>query len=810
MLPEHVPARTLGGCAQFALIAGLVAWFVVTLALGAAMLPGPTWIQPLIVGVAQLLVFVPVAMLARRNVIGSAAFGLGLVGGYAALVSSLALLSSAEDTSVRIGRAWILSLVVALDLGGLIYSRWRGIPFAASLREVGVLRPFNTRWLLFALVVAAPFVAPWAVLGALGSPGEMGLAILEVLGTVLGVEVLLRGYVQRAYEVNSQRRWSAILWSALAGGLLVLALGTWTPGAGPLASLAPVSTPTERLLVSLLPALGTMLTGLLLATVQQATGSYLPATLLVALLGRVSLPLFTDSRYLDQELVFLLLQAVLPVAAAVAALVLALLRRGLRAERERAPNHKLLRPAVTAVATWGIVGGLYIGLGSPGIYDDGLVVLLKEQTNLSGATGIVDRVERARFVYKQLTDTASRTQAPLRAELDRMGVQYRPYYIINMLRIDGHTDLLDQLAARPEVARVALNRNVRPYRYRIKQETLSLDNRAGITDSLTRIGVPETWALDVRGEGVLVAGADTGYDWQHPALQRAYAGWNGTTADHNYHWHDSWDDRAVPWDDDAHGTHTMGTMVGDDGKGNQTGLAPAARWIGCRNMRHGIGSLTSYAECLEFFLAPYPHGEDPFTAGDPARAPAVLNNSWGCPAIEGCWPDALRPAVEHLRAAGVMVVVSAGNDGPACSTVSDAPALYDAAFVVGATDAQGDATDFSSRGPATADGGALLKPDIAAPGDNIRSSVPGGGYSDASGTSMAGPHVVGLVALILSARPDLAGNIEGIEHIITSTARPRDIGNNDCTVGAGTQQPNNVYGYGDIDVLEAVRMALGR
>ncbi len=262
----------------------------------------------------------------------------------------------------------------------------------------------------------------------------------------------------------------------------------------------------------------------------------------------------------------------------------------------------------------------------------------------------------------------------------------------------------------------------------------------------------------------------------------------------------------------------MGTIVGDDGAGNQIGVAPGARWIGCRNMDQGHGTPETYAECFEFFLAPYQVGGDPSADGDPLQAPHVINNSWTCPGDpedpddEGCYEDEremLRLVVENVRAAGIVVVASAGNDGPGCSTVQDPAAIYDAAFSVGATGNSGVIASFSSRGPVTRDGSGIPKPDVSAPGVSVRSCVPGIGYTQMNGTSMAGPHVVGTVALLWSAAPDLIGDVDATEAIIERTARPHT-----TTLTCGTDQPgdvpNNVYGWGVIDALAAVKAATAR
>jgi subtilisin family serine protease len=120
-------------------------------------------------------------------------------------------------------------------------------------------------------------------------------------------------------------------------------------------------------------------------------------------------------------------------------------------------------------------------------------------------------------------------------------------------------------------------------------------------------------------------------------------------------------------------------------------------------------------------------------------APDVINNSWGCPPSEGCTnPNALLTAVQNLTAAGIVTAHSAGNSGSGCSTVNTPAGIYAESFTVGATNSSDTIAGFSSRGPVTVDGSNRRKPDISAPGVDIRSSVPIGDYGDGwSGTSMA-------------------------------------------------------------------------
>jgi len=247
----------------------------------------------------------------------------------------------------------------------------------------------------------------------------------------------------------------------------------------------------------------------------------------------------------------------------------------------------------------------------------------------------------------------------------------------------------------------------------------------------------------------------------------------------------------------------MGTMVGDDGGSNQIGMAPNAQWIACRNMEEGWGTPATYTECYEWFIAPYPVGGDPMQDGDPSKAPHVINNSWSCPVSEGCTdPNVLRTVVENVRTAGIVTAHSAGNSGSSCSTIRDPAAIYDASFSVGATASNDTIAGFSSRGPVTVGGNNPAKPDISAPGVGIRSSVPGGTYSTFSGTSMAAPHVAGLVGLLISAQPNLAGNVDALEQAIKESAVPQF-----TTEGCGDDEadsvPNHVYGWGRIDAYAA-------
>ena len=769
-----------------------------------------------IVATAVLLLppFIAVLLSTRRRAgwKATAAVASGLV-----LVAGYLLLDAAVRAALPQNPNWAAALRLGLLAPYALLAAWLAPRLAdASHRPLVAwlgLDHFDWPTFLLALAVAALVTLPWPVTGALGDVLTSLELIFQTLATVIPQLLLFWGVIFYLLTSTFKRPWLTALTTILLYGLSTL--GAVLPAAdwGALG---------DGLL--LLPL------ALLLTELRARRGGVYPL-LLLAFCYRVAPLLFVDPRdALAQgipEPQHILSHSIIIVTVAVIGPALWGGRRLLLALRDsvRLPSWAwLTAAALAALLLWGVWGGLYLFAGQPGFANDGFLIIMEEQANLGAAQNIADREARSQYVYETLVETAERTQAPLRAELDEMGVPYRPYYIINMIRVDGARWLMRRFEGQEGVAQVILNPNVREYPRRVPIPYGGDTGPVGeVQANLATIHADAAWKLGVTGEGIVVAGQDTGYDWTHPALKPHYRGWDGQSAAHDYNWHDAWDDVAVPFDDDSHGTHTMGTVLGDDGAGNRTGVAPGARWIGCRNMRRGFGNPGAYAECMEFFLAPYPYAGDPFSDGDVSRAPNVVNNSWGCPDFEGCFPDTLEPAVEALRVAGIMMVVSAGNDGPGCATVTTPPANYDAAFSVGATGNGGSIVSFSSRGPA--DG--LVKPDISAPGEYVRSSVPGGGYGYAGGTSMAGPHVTGVVALLWSADPALIGDIDATERLICQTAVPKPVENvctvadevpegpfssllsdSVCACGGVTGVPNDVYGCGFIDAGAAVEEAL--
>ncbi|MDX9850077.1 MAG: S8 family serine peptidase, partial [Anaerolineaceae bacterium] len=270
----------------------------------------------------------------------------------------------------------------------------------------------------------------------------------------------------------------------------------------------------------------------------------------------------------------------------------------------------------------------------------------------------------------------------------------------------------------------------------------------------------------------------------------------------NYAWYDPWFETNFPQDISGHGTHTLGTILG-----KKVGIAPDAEWIGCVNLGRNLGNPALYLSCMQFLFAPFPDDGDPFTEGKPELGAQILNNSWGCPEIEGSDALVFEQAVSALRSAGVFVVSSAGNNGYyGCESISDPLAIYEDVFTVGAIDKIGELSQFSSLGPVTVDDSGSIKPDLVAPGEDIFSSMPYASYAILSGTSMAGPHVVGTVALMWSANPELIGQISLTEKILFNTANHYEGMVPACV--DSTSRPNNAVGFGVLNTYKAVEEAL--
>lgn len=439
-----------------------------------------------------------------------------------------------------------------------------------------------------------------------------------------------------------------------------------------------------------------------------------------------------------------------------------------------------------------------------------IIIYFKERARLQSAESILDRGSRITSVYKQLTHTALKSQKNILQFLKIANVRFQSFYIENAIAVfNVNSSLLQTLTQFSEIQTIALNVEAPLLLPQMPDQSTQ-----GIESHLFTIGVDRVWKdLNIRGKGIVVAGQDTGYFWQHNSLKKQYRGFNNGSVDHNYNWHNAIHTQGTatcaanqnsPCDDTGHGTHTMGSMVGDDGQKNQIGVAPEAKWMGCRNMHNGVGSVSTYLECFEFFLAPYPFGGDPKVDGRPDLAPHIVNNSWSCPKSEGCKSNEFLETIKAFKAAGILVVVAAGNSGPNCGTISTPPGNYAGDLIsVGAYNPYGnDIAFFSGLGPASPWG--QLAPNLTAPGA-IRSAVHTGvnDYDDKMGTSMASPLVAGVAALLWSARPELIGQVELTMDVLQKTATPL-LGKTSCPGFPANKVPNAVFGYGMVNAYDAI------
>ncbi len=433
-------------------------------------------------------------------------------------------------------------------------------------------------------------------------------------------------------------------------------------------------------------------------------------------------------------------------------------------------------------------------------------IWLAEKADLTPVGRLQTKQEKGYLVYETLQATAERTQRDLRAWLDRQGVRYEAYYIANKVLVyDGTSEVLQAVIARPDVVQVTAN-----HHYQLQEPVRGSDpgQTQAVEANITFIKAPQAWALGYTGQGTVLADNDTGLDETHPAIARHYRGCLNppacTSWNHNYNW---WDATSTypndPFDGNGHGTHTTGTMIGDDGGTNQIGVAPGARTIHCKNMDNGgSGSDATFIACFQWDLAPWDlNHQNP----RPDLAPDAVNNSWGY--LSG-GQNQFRDEIQALHAAGILVEVSAGNEGPNCATLRS-PGDYNEVLTTGSVNHAnaypGTITGFSSRGPSDLDPSPPnYFPDIMAPGENIRSSTPNNQYAIGNGTSMAGPHATALVGLLWSACPAYRGRVAETLGIIHETAAPL-VGQGGSNCGGNyTTGPNNDWGYGTIDALAAV------
>jgi subtilisin family serine protease len=412
---------------------------------------------------------------------------------------------------------------------------------------------------------------------------------------------------------------------------------------------------------------------------------------------------------------------------------------------------------------------------------------MKHQHNLVSAT----RARRHYDVITALQAIATETQPDLLAYL--AGAQaggtvesFRGFWIANMVSAKMTPEEIRIVAFRSDVDVVYADFEgeiIEPFIDENYQPPLI----TSVENGLRAVRADSMWMLGITGQGRLVCNIDTGVAGSHPALNHSWRGSNGYTPEES--WYDSADPRnSFPHDEQGHGTHTMGTICGRSTTTDDTvGVAIDAQWIAARAVDVSGGNIAA-----SFEWAADPDG-DPNTVED---VPDVISNSWG--AIGGC-PPSYYSLIDNCEAAGAAVVFAAGNEGPGPQTLripaNRITTPYNC-FSVGAIDGNYDhypIASFSSRGPSQCDG-MTIKPEVVAPGVNVRSSVPGGGYQGGwSGTSMACPHVAGAIALLRQVNPN--ATVDTIKWALMQSAQD-----------LGSDGEDNTYGFGIINILHAMEL----
>ena len=450
------------------------------------------------------------------------------------------------------------------------------------------------------------------------------------------------------------------------------------------------------------------------------------------------------------------------------------------------------------------------------------MIYMRDTAELSAAYEM-DWIERGEYVYEQLCAQTLSDQSTLIKYLIQTGTEHTSFWINNSIYVEGMSvtnfdGLLcygeiesiepQHIATIPEVEEEA-----------IEADSISTSSTATVQPNLDEVNAPEVWAQGIDGSGIVVANIDTGVRYTHQTLVDNYRGNEGNGVfDHDYDWYDatttSYDE---PTDTQGHGTHTMGIMVGSSDT-DIIGMATGAEWIGCKGCTGTTCEEADLLECAEFVLAPTTtDGLD----ADPDLRPNIVNNSWG----DGngtvrSYDDWFQNAIDSWQAAGIYPVFSAGNGSStttqACETVGN-PARYGNVTAVGATSKTGSIyATYSVRGPSdqadtvNPSGYPYLKPQVVAPGTSILSAsyLNDTSLRSLTGTSMAAPHVSGLIALMWQAAPCLIGDYATTENLLEQTANAVTNGlPASCSSYPDGQYPNNTTGWGEIDAAAAVEAA---
>ena len=326
-----------------------------------------------------------------------------------------------------------------------------------------------------------------------------------------------------------------------------------------------------------------------------------------------------------------------------------------------------------------------------------------------GLQAFASREELLNAVANALQAHAALTQGPvLQAIAQFTGIDLTSYWISNQIFLRNVDSLIvSVLQQLPVIATIEPEffiplTSSRPTFENlvagVEEEGLARPRQASTnTYGVNKIRAPDVWNLGYTGQGVLVGGIDTGVRGTHSAFASRFIG--------QYGWYDPVSKTPTPNDQNGHGTHTMGTILGSGG----IGVAPSATWMACKGCGTSSCSNNALTACGQFMQCPT------LTDGsrrDCSKAPMIVSNSWG----GGQGGTFFNGIINAWRAGGIIPVFSIGNSGPNCGT-ANSPGDQPNLISVGATDANDALASYSSVGPARS---GATKPDIAAPGSSTK------------------------------------------------------------------------------------------
>lgn len=404
----------------------------------------------------------------------------------------------------------------------------------------------------------------------------------------------------------------------------------------------------------------------------------------------------------------------------------------------------------------------------------------------------MSKKEIAQISQKELVSTLEKYKLEDKVE------SYKTFYIVNGVHVrTKDKEVLREIVKLSQVIDITENGKVTLIEPISDDENdravIFVPDESRIDWGVSMVHADKVWSdFGVEGEGVTVGIIDTGVNYHLPAIKKAFKGYNESTgAIQQGYYKDFIDGLSEPEQGSVndHGTHVAGTIVGKEGeKLNVIGVAPKAKFISARAIDNNGGDVSDLLEAGEWMLE---------------MKPDIINNSWGGSNDADKWFSEM---AQSWRDAGIIPVFAAGNqmageDIPGYGSISNPGNLLNV-FSVGAVDINKNLGTFSKKGPSAHDeSGNIIKPDVVAPGVQVRSIDAKGRYVSWNGTSMATPHVVGVMALIKSANPNLS--VDDIERIVRETAEP-------IKESAYGITPNMSYGYGLVDAYDAVAAAYGR